>query len=67
MNIASTPSVQSAAAATQAQGAGEAQILVLKKAMDLQAVNAAAMIQALPKPQPLASSGSVGRNLNTFA
>ena len=67
MNIASTPSVQSATAATQAAGAGEAQILVLKKAMDQQAVNAAAMIQSLPKPQPLATSGSVGRTLNTFA
>lgn len=67
MNIASTPSVQSAAAATQSAGAGEAQILVLKKAMDLQAANAAAMIQALPKAPPLATSGSVGRHVDTFA
>jgi stage V sporulation protein SpoVS len=67
MNIASTPSVQSATAATQSPEAGAAQVLMLKKAMDLQAINAAAMIQALPKALPLASSGSVGRHLNTFA
>ena len=67
MNIASTPSVQSATAATQSPGAGEAQLLVLRKAMDLQASNAATLIQALPKATPLATSGSVGRHVNTFA
>ena len=67
MDIASTASVQSAAAATQSPEAGAAQLLMLRKAMDLQAVNAAAMIQALPKAAPLASSGSLGRNVNTFA
>ena len=67
MDIASTASVQAAAAATQAPEAGAAQLLMLKKAMDLQAVNAAAMIQALPKAPPLATSGKLGRNVNTFA
>ena len=66
MNIANAPGVQSAVSATQAPAADAQQILVLKKALDLQSANAATLIESLPEPA-LADSGTVGRNVNTFA
>ncbi len=42
------------------------QMLVLRKAMDAQTSAAAQMLQALPQP-PLATSGSLGTRVNTFA
>jgi hypothetical protein len=68
MNIANTPGVQAAVAATQSpsQPVDAAQTLVLKKALNLQATDAAALLDALPQPA-LADSGALGRNLNTFA
>jgi hypothetical protein len=45
------------------QIAQTAQILVLKKAMDIQATGAMALLQALP----LATSGSLGTQVNTLA
>ena len=65
MNIASSPGVQ-AASSSSATGSA-AQVLVLRKALDQQASGAAALIEALPQPQPLATSGSLGRNVNTYA
>ena len=45
-------------------------ITMLKKALDMQAVSAATMIdamqQSMPQPQ-LATSGTLGTNVNTFA
>lgn len=67
MNIASTPAVQAASAAAQGSTADAVNILVLKKALDMQAVSAATLLQALPQMPPLATSGSVGTKLNTFA
>ncbi len=66
MNIASTPAVQVASAASQAPGADVLNILVLKKALDIQAVSALSLLQALPQPA-LASQGALGTQLNTFA
>ena len=66
MNIASTSSVQSATSAAQAKNADAISILVLKKALDVQAVSALTMLQALPQPA-LASQGTVGTRVNTFA
>jgi len=65
MNIASSPAVQ-AASSFSASGSAT-QVLVLKKALDQQASGAAALIAALPQPQALATSGSLGRNVDTFA
>ena len=56
-----------AVTATQGSPAEAAQLLVLRKAMDMQSSSAAAMIEALPRPAALASSGSLGRNVNTYA
>lgn len=66
MNIASTPAVQAATAAAQSDTADQVNIMVLKKALDTQAVAALGLIQALPQP-PLASQGSLGTKVNTFA
>ena len=66
MNISNTPSVQSATTAAQAQSADAVNMLVLKKALDTQAAAAISLLQAIPQP-PLASQGTVGTKLNTFA
>ena len=66
MNISNTPSVQSATTAAQTQSADAVNMLVLKKALDTQAAAAITLLQALPQP-PLASQGTVGTRLNTFA
>jgi hypothetical protein len=44
-----------------------ASILVLRKAMDVQAAGAVALIASLPQPQALATEGHLGRNVNTYA
>jgi len=67
-----TPSSVSQAAASVSQGSPmqDVQINVLKKAMNVQASAAAALIQALPQPTgalPLATEGSLGTKLNTTA
>ena len=48
----------------QSQVAQSAQLLVLKKAMDIQASTALALLQALPTNLPLATSGNVGTLVN---
>ena len=51
----------------QSQVTQAAQLLVLKKAMDIQAAGALALLQALPTNLPLASSGTLGTQVNTLA
>lgn len=67
MNIANSTSVNVASRYAQADTADAANILVLRKAMDIQEAGATALLSALPKPPALATEGSVGRNLNTYA
>ena len=55
-----------ASAADPASVQGAASILVLKKAMNLQAASAAQLIESLPQPA-LAGSGAVGTKVNTYA
>lgn len=64
MNISNTPAVQAASAAAQVATADAVNVLVLKKALDMQAVSAATLLQALPT---LATSGNLGTKLNAFA
>ena len=66
MNITSMSSVQAATAAAQSDTADSVNILVLKKALDMQATTAMTLLQTLPQP-PLATVGSVGTKVNTFA
>lgn len=62
MNIASSAGVQAAVASSSA-----ASVLVLRKALDQQASGAAELMAALPQQPSLATSGSLGRNVNTYA
>jgi hypothetical protein len=66
MSIASTSAVQTATTSAQGANADVVNVLVLKKALDAQANNAAQLIQSLPQPQ-LATSGSLGTQVNSFA
>ncbi len=71
MNIANSTSVSAAvnSAASSDLGTvqGAASTLVLKKALEVQAQGAIALLNALPQQPALATQGSVGRNLNVFA
>jgi len=71
MNIANSASVNAAVYSASNGEAGTVQAaastLVLKKALDLQAAGAIELLNALPQQPALATQGSVGRNLNTFA
>ncbi|EWS57590.1 hypothetical protein Y695_04800 [Hydrogenophaga sp. T4] len=50
----------------QGQTAQEAQILVMKKAMDMQESASAALLNAVAGDLPLANGGSVGTQVNTL-
>jgi hypothetical protein len=67
MDITSSPSVTSAVIATQADTADAANLLVLKKAMSVEAAGALALINAIPQQPELATKGTLGRNVNVFA
>lgn len=66
MNISNTSSVQAATSSASSDSADSVNILVLKKALDLQASTATTLLQALPQPA-LATEGAVGTRVNTFA
>ena len=63
MDISPAALVNAATQMQQSQVAQMAQVLVLKKAMDIQATGALALLQALP----LATSGHLGTQVNTRA
>jgi hypothetical protein len=67
MQIATSTAVQAATAAAQGETADAVNIAVLKKAIDIQANSALTLLQALPSPVALATSGTVGTQVNTFA
>lgn len=64
-------SVASVAAASsqiaQQRTAQQAEVLVLKKAMELQEAGALALLQALPPVPQLATEGTLGTQVNTYA
>jgi len=67
MDLANTALVNNAGAAPMGSVQAEAQISVLKKAMHLQAQGVMELLNAVPPNPPLASSGSLGTRLNTYA
>lgn len=67
MDISPAALVNASTQMQQSQVAQTAQLLVLKKAMDIQASGALALLQALPANLPLATGGSLGTNVNTLA
>jgi hypothetical protein len=66
MDAISLNTVNNASSADLSTVQGNAAVSVMKKAMNLQAASTAQLIQSIPQPA-LASSGSVGTNVNTFA
>lgn len=66
MNISNTPAVQAATSAAQGATSDAVNMLVLKKALNMQSASAMTLLQAIPQP-PLATQGSVGTQVNTFA
>jgi hypothetical protein len=67
MNVTNTPAATSTDAASQLPVADAAQLLVLKKAINLQAANTATLLDALPQMPSVAMSGSTGHTINTTA
>ena len=59
--------MKTATAMSQAKTAQDVGTKVLKKSMEIQETNAATLLQALPPVTPLATSGALGTQLNTFA
>ena len=66
MNISNTPAVQAATSAAQSNTSDAVNVLVLKKALNMQASADMTLLQAIPQP-PLAKQGAVGTQVNTFA
>ncbi|PUA96787.1 putative motility protein YjfB-like [Acidovorax sp. 107] len=71
MDVALTNSiVNTATNLASAKTSDALNMVVLKKALDMQAVSASTLIDAMQQsmPQPaLATSGTLGTNVNTFA
>jgi hypothetical protein len=67
MDISPAAAVQAVEQMRQAQDTQQVQVAVLKKAMDVQSSAALALLQAVPGPLPLASSGPLGTQLNLLA
>ncbi len=67
MNICNSPGVSAATAAAQSPSASSIQVLVLSQALNMQAVSANVLLQAIPELTQLATSGSIGTMLNTYA
>ncbi len=67
MDVALTNAiVNTATAMSQSQTTQAVQVHVLRKAMDMQENAASTLLQALPQP-PLATSGTLGTQVNTYA
>lgn len=67
MSLSNDMSVSAAVSATQSSTAGDLQMMVLNKALNSQAASAVTLINAVPKPPTLATEGSLGTRLNTYA
>lgn len=66
MDPVSSAVTHNASSATAGSVQGAAAMLVLKKALNAQAAGVAQLVQALPQPA-LATSGTLGTQVNTFA
>lgn len=69
MSLTNDMSVSAATSAAQSSTAGDAQMLVLKKALNTQAASALTLISAIPQMQQpaLATEGTLGTQVNTYA
>ena len=67
MDVSPAALVNASMQMDQSQVSETVQILVLKKAMDIQASGVLALLQTLPAMLPLATSGNLGTQVNTTA
>jgi hypothetical protein len=67
MNISATGIASMSTQLQLGKVAESAQLLVLKKAMDIEASSALALLQTVPGNLPVASSGNLGTKLNVTA
>jgi hypothetical protein len=67
MNVSSALLADRVLQSRQGQTAQQAQLLVMKKAMDMQQSASAALLSAVAGDLPLAKGGALGTQLNTLA
>lgn len=67
MDVSAAAMVSATLQMQQAQTIQQGQIAVFKKSMDIEAASVAQLIQSIPQPPALASSGNLGTRLNVFA
>ena len=64
MEVTPNALVSAAVEMKQAEASQQVQVSVLKKSLDVQATAALTLLQAVPGPLPLATSGPVGTIVN---
>jgi hypothetical protein len=67
MDISPAAMVNATVQMKQAQTLQQGQIAVFKKSMDIAESSIAQLIQSVPQPPALASSGNLGTKLNVYA
>jgi hypothetical protein len=66
MDVSPTAPVGASTQTPQSDVAVAAQVLVLKKSMDIKATEVMSLLQGLPGNFPLATSGNLGRQVNAM-
>ncbi len=67
MDISAASIASASSQIAQQRTAQQAEVLVLKKAMEVQEAGALALLQALPPVPQLATEGTLGTQVNTYA
>lgn len=67
MELANTALAHNAGSAAPGSVQSSAQMLVLKKAIDMQGQGALELLASVPAQPPLATSGHLGTRLNAYA
>ena len=67
MDVSAAAMVNATLQMQQAQTVQQGQIAVFKRSMDIEAASVAQLIQSIPQPPALATSGNLGTRLNVFA
>lgn len=67
MDLSNTALVNNAGSSPAGSVQASAQLYVLRKAMDLQSQGAMELLNSVPPPPALATSGSLGTKLNVYA
>lgn len=67
MDVSPAAMVNATVQMQQAQSIQQGQIAVFKKTMDIAESSVAQLIQSIPQPPALATSGNLGTGLNVYA